>query len=176
MAERLGMKPDLVTYGKIMGGGLAVGAYAGRADLMDQVAPAGRVYQAGTLSANPLAMRTGLATLKKLKSAKVHEVLDERTSQFVLELKQVLSPAGFDIVSLGSVFWLHPKTNRPLRNLNQLPSGMNEMFGKLFHKLLEKGIYLAPSGYEVGFVSLAHTTQVLEEALVKIEEAVSEIV
>ncbi|MGZ3723686.1 MAG: glutamate-1-semialdehyde 2,1-aminomutase [Bdellovibrionales bacterium] len=176
MAARLGIKPDLVTYGKIMGGGLAVGAYAGRADLMNLVAPAGRVYQAGTLSANPLAMRVGLATLQKLISANVHQLLEARTNKFVLDLKEVLSRAGFDVLNMGSVFWIHPKTNQPLRNLNQLPSGMNETFGKLFHKLLTKGVYLAPSGYEVGFLSFAHTDEVLTDALTRIEEAVSELV
>jgi glutamate-1-semialdehyde 2,1-aminomutase len=175
MAQRLGLKPDLVTYGKILGGGLAVGAYAGRADLMDQVAPAGRVYQAGTLSANPLAMRTGLATLTKLKNAKVHEILEERTSKFVLDFKETIAPAGFDIVSLGSVFWIHPRTSKPLRSLQDLPPGMGEQFGKLFHSLLKHGIYLAPSGYEVGFISLAHTSEVLSDALARIKEAVREL-
>jgi len=158
-----------------MGGGLAVGAYAGRAELMDQVAPAGRVYQAGTLSANPLAMRTGLATLKKLKNAKVHEALEARTNKFVLELKSALSPAGFDVISLSSVFWIHPKTNQPLRTLTHLPSGMGDLYAKLFHKLLSKGIYMAPSGYEVGFVSFAHSQEVLDDALTRIKEAVSEL-
>lgn len=175
MAQRLGLKPDLVTYGKILGGGLAVGAYAGRADLMDQVAPAGRVYQAGTLSANPLAMRTGLATLTKLKTAKVHEILEERTSKFVLDFKETIASAGFDIVSLGSVFWIHPRTSKPLRSLQDLPPRMGEQFGKLFHSLLKHGIYLAPSGYEVGFISLAHTSEVLSDALARIKEAVREL-
>ena len=176
MAERLGIKPDLVTYGKILGGGLAVGAYAGRADLMNQVAPAGRVYQAGTLSANPLAMRTGLATLKKLKSANVHEVLAERTEKFAVQLRRQLAPYGFDVSVMGSIFWLHPQTASPIRHLGQLPQGMGEKYGKLFHALLKRGIYLAPSGYEVGFLSLAHTSEVLELALQSVAEAVRELV
>ena len=176
MAERLGIKPDLVTYGKILGGGLAVGAYAGRADLMNQVAPAGRVYQAGTLSANPLAMRTGLATLKKLKSANVHEVLAERTEKFAVQLRRQLAPYGFDVSVMGSIFWLHPQTASSIRHLGQLPQGMGEKYGKLFHALLKRGIYLAPSGYEVGFLSLAHTSEVLELALQSVAEAVRELV
>ena len=175
MAERLGVKPDLVTYGKILGGGLAVGAYAGREDLMDMVAPAGRVYQAGTLSANPLAMRTGLATLMKLKNQMVNDTLEKRTNEFVLNLKEVLSPGGFDVINLNSVFWIHPKSQKPLRSLKDLDGKMSAMFSKLFHKLISKGIYLAPSGYEVGFISLAHTEAVLTEALTKIKEAVREL-
>ncbi len=175
MAERLEMTPDLVTYGKILGGGLAVGAYAGRSELMNLVAPAGRVYQAGTLSANPLAMRTGMATLTKLKSANVHHVLERRTADFVGELKKILSPAHFDVTHLGSVFWIHPQMPSVIRNLSELPQGMAESYKGLFHSLLKKGVYLAPSGYEVGFVSLAHDETVLEQALSRFKEAVSEI-
>jgi len=175
MTERLNMKPDLVTYGKIMGGGLAVGAYAGRKELMDLVAPAGKVYQAGTLSANPLAMRTGHATLKKLKTANVHKILEERTLNFTNELRMVLKVAGFDVTHLGSVFWIHPYSDKPIRSLASLPQGMGEYYKPFFHALLKRGIYLAPSGYEVGFLSLAHDNQVLDQAIAKIHEAVSEL-
>jgi len=174
MTERLGIEPDLVTYGKIIGGGLAVGAYAGKSLLMDQVAPAGPVYQAGTLSANPLAMRTGLATLKKLKSANVHAALDSRTLEFTHSLKTIVAKKGFDVVSMGSVFWIHPKVTKPLRSLGDLPAGMGDLYRKLFHALLKNGIYLAPSGYEVGFLSLAHTPEILGDALSRFEEALRE--
>ncbi len=175
MAQMLGIKPDLVTYGKIMGGGLAVGAYGGRKELLDLVAPAGPVYQAGTLSANPLAMRTGLATLRKLKIANVHAVLEERTEKFVHELERIVRPAGFDVSFMGSIFWIHPASKHPIRNLQQLPMGMSDQYTKLFHALLKRGVYLAPSGYEVGFLSLAHTEPVLDEALKKIKEAVGDL-
>jgi glutamate-1-semialdehyde 2,1-aminomutase len=175
MAELLGHQPDLVTYGKIIGGGLAVGAYGGRAELLDLVAPAGRVYQAGTLSANPLAMRTGLATLKKLKSAQVHGVLNNRTEQFVLELRQVLAPLKFDVRFFGSIFWVHPTSQQPIRHLGQLPNDLGALYGKLFHALLKRGVYLAPSGFEVGFVSLAHGEDVLKQALNAFEGAVREL-
>lgn len=175
MVEREGLKPDLVTYGKILGGGLAVGAYAGRAELMDLVAPAGKVYQAGTLSANPLAMRTGTATLNKLQSAGVHAALESRTNEFVVELKSVLKPVGLTATHCASVFWIHGETSRPIRNLDQLPPNMGETYKGLFHALLKKGVYLAPSGYEVGFLSFAHTTEVLGEALRRVHEAVGEI-
>lgn len=175
MAERLSMQPDLVTYGKVLGGGLAVGAYAGRKELMDLVAPAGKVYQAGTLSANPLAMRTGLATLKKLKEHNVHEVLEARTERFAKEMKIVLKPAGFDVTHLGSVFWVHPRMENPIRSLADLPEKMGEYYKPLFHRFLERGIYMAPSGYEVGFLSLAHTDDILDATLGKVHEAVSEL-
>lgn len=175
MVERLNMKPDLVTYGKVLGGGLAVGAYAGRKELMELVAPAGKVYQAGTLSANPLAMRTGWATLKKLKEANVHAELEARAEGFVGELKRVLKPAKFSVTHLGSVFWIHPDLNKPIRDLTALPAAMGESYKPLFHSLLKRGIYLAPSGYEVGFLSLAHDNNVLDQALKGIHEAVSEL-
>lgn len=175
MAERTGLKPDLVTYGKVIGGGLAVGAYCGRADLMELVAPAGKVYQAGTLSANPLAMRTGTATLKKIRSSDAYSVLEKRTKRFVEELKVILRPFEFDASQMASIFWIHPQTGKPIRSLTDLPDGMGTRFGSLFHSLLKKKIYLAPSGYEVGFVSLAHTDAILDEALGLIREAVSEL-
>lgn len=175
MAEKLGLKPDLVTYGKIMGGGLPVGAYAGRSELMDMVAPAGSVYQAGTLSANPLAMRTGLATLKKLKSANAYSVLEERSNRFVYDLKKVVAKAGFDVLHLGSVFWIYPQSSQPIRNLSHLPAKLAERYRGFFHATLKNGIYLAPSGYEVGFLSLAHGGDVLEEALSRFGKAVKEI-
>ncbi len=174
MAERLGITPDLVTYGKVLGGGLAVGAYAGRKEYMDLVAPAGKVYQAGTLSANPLSMRTGLATVKKLKEHKVHDVLEKRTERFAKDLSLVLNPR-FCGHQFGFVFWIHPRTEEPLRTLSDLPPNMGEYYKPLFHRLLERGVYMAPSGYEVGFVSLAHTDDILDATLGKVHEAVSEL-
>ena len=174
MVERTGLRPDLVTYGKILGGGLAVGAYGGRADLMDMVAPAGPVYQAGTLSANPLAMRTGWATLKKLKERRVHEVLESRILEFVGRLRKILRPAGMNVTHLSSIFWIHPEILKPARALTDLPAGMGERYKGFFHALLKRGVYLAPSGYEVGFLSLAHDAAVLDEALQRIQAAVSD--
>jgi glutamate-1-semialdehyde 2,1-aminomutase len=175
MSERTGLTPDLVTYGKIIGGGLAVGAYAGRKTLLDMVAPAGKVYQAGTLSANPLAMRTGLATLKKLREQNVYAILEERTAKFAAQLRSILKPFEFDVAHVGSVFWIQPLAGQPIRNLTQLPAGLNDRYGKLFHALLKRKIYLAPSGYEVGFLSLAHTDEILAETLNSFREAVREL-
>jgi len=167
-SELLDLKPDLVTYGKIIGGGFPVGAYAGRKDLMDLVAPIGPVYQAGTLSANPIGMRAGLATLKKLKTHNVHSILETRTEEFALQAVEILnqkSEIEWTVSLQGSVFWFHQKTEKPIRTIAEIPSTHKENFSKLFHALLQKGVYLAPSGYEVGFLSLAHTDLVLEKTL-----------
>jgi len=167
-SELLDLKPDLVTYGKIIGGGFPVGAYAGRKDLMDLVAPSGPVYQAGTLSANPIGMRAGLATLKKLKTHNVHSILENRTEEFALQAVEILnqkSEIEWTVSLQGSVFWFHQKTEKPIRTIAEIPSTHKENFSKLFHALLQKGVYLAPSGYEVGFLSLAHTDLVLEKTL-----------
>ncbi len=167
-SELLDLKPDLVTYGKIIGGGFPVGAYAGRKDLMDLVAPSGPVYQAGTLSANPIGMRAGLATLKKLKSHNVHAILETRTEEFALKAIEILNQKSnieWTVSLQGSVFWFHQKTEKPIRTIAEIPTHHKENFSNLFHELLQKGVYLAPSGYEVGFLSLAHTDLVLEKTL-----------
>ncbi|MCX7998094.1 MAG: glutamate-1-semialdehyde 2,1-aminomutase [Leptospiraceae bacterium] len=167
-SEKIGIKPDLVTYGKIIGGGFPVGAYAGRAELMDLVAPSGPVYQAGTLSGNPVGMRAGLATLKKLKTQNVHRLLEQRTLSFTKEAVSILnrrSDLEWDVTVESSIFWFHQKVERPIRAISQIPERHKENFAVLFHSLLKQGVYLAPSGYEVGFLSLAHDDKVLERTL-----------
>lgn len=167
-SEKIGIKPDLVTYGKIIGGGFPVGAYAGRAELMDLVAPSGPVYQAGTLSGNPVGMRAGLATLKKLKTQNVHQILEQRTLSFTKEAVSILnrkSDLEWDATVESSIFWFHQKVERPIRAISQIPERHKENFAVLFHSLLKHGVYLAPSGYEVGFLSLAHDDKVLERTL-----------
>lgn len=173
MAEKTDIRPDLVTYGKVIGGGFPVGCYAGRKDLMQQVAPAGGVYQAGTLSANPVGMRAGLATLKKMERENGYKILEERTAYFIGKLREIFhrQAPGLQAVSEGSLFWLHTGGGGTIRKLTQLPKDQGEKFKKLFHALLGHGVYLAPSGYEVGFLSLAHTRAVLDEALQGFEKA-----
>jgi glutamate-1-semialdehyde 2,1-aminomutase len=176
MAERLGMKPDLVTYGKVIGGGFPVGCYGGRRDLMDLVAPAGPVYQAGTLSANPVGMRAGLATLRKVESQKVYEVLETRGARFQKRLQDGFNKSGLTltVARQGSVFWIHPKVDTKdgvIRRLEQIPKGHGEKFKALFHTCAQAGVYLAPSGYEVGFISLAHTDAILDDAADRIVES-----
>jgi len=164
MADKLGIYPDLVTYGKIIGGGMPVGAVAGKRKFMEFLAPLGPVYQAGTLSGNPVAMRAGLVNLKKLTS-QAYDQLESYTKSIVTIMQDWMNKSGFEdyqIVQYGSLFW-PISSKEKLVNITQLPSNMNERFYALFKELLDKGIYLAPNGYEVGFVSLSHTPLIQEE-------------
>jgi glutamate-1-semialdehyde 2,1-aminomutase len=176
MAERLRMSPDLVTYGKILGGGLPVGAYGGRRDLLDLVAPSGPVYQAGTLSAGSLGMAAGLATLEKARRLNVHSILEHRTERFARELNSRFARADlpFLVDHVGSIFWIRPHSLGPIRTIAQIPSNHGAQFKRLFQACLKRGVYLAPSGYEVGFVTLAHTDAVLEKAIEAISAAAQE--
>jgi glutamate-1-semialdehyde 2,1-aminomutase len=175
MAELTGIQPDLVTYGKVIGGGFPVGAYGGRKDLMEMVAPAGPVYQAGTLSANPVGMRAGLATLKKVESEKVYERLESRAAKFVAHLRDGLQGLPLEVVRQGSIFWLHQSTDgQTIRRLSQIPKEHGTRFRSMFHACAERGLYLAPSGYEVGFLSYAHSDEVLAQAAQIIAESAKE--
>jgi glutamate-1-semialdehyde 2,1-aminomutase len=176
MAELTGIRPDLVTYGKVIGGGFPVGAYGGRRDLMDLVAPNGPVYQAGTLSANPVGMRAGLATLQKVEREKVYESLEKKASRFVDTLSSEFVRLGvpLQIARQGSIFWIHASTEGPIRRLTQIPKDHASNFKAMFHACAKKGIYLAPSGYEVGFIGHAHTDAILDEAVSKIAQSAKE--
>src|SRR5437588_6922598 len=173
MAQVLGMKPDLVTYGKVIGGGFPVAAYGGRKDLMELAAPVGPVYQAGTLSANPAGMRAGLATLQKVERENAYAQLEERTANFCDQMNVKLKEQGlpFQVTHTASIFWLHSATAAPIRRIEQIPPHNAEQFAKVFHAALDRGIYLSPSGYEVNFVSLAHSDELLERAQGAILEA-----
>lgn len=167
MAGLLCIRPDLVTYGKVIGGGFPVGCYGGRQDLMDMVAPMGPVYQAGTLSANPVGMRAGLKTLQKAESLGIWKELDQRTKKFTdgLEADFQRENLKLKVARFGSIFWIHCETSVPIvRRLSQFAPNHASSFKVLFHKALENGVYLAPSGYEVGFVGYAHTEAKLETA------------
>ena len=176
MAELLGIRPDLVTYGKVIGGGFPVGAYGGRRDLMKLVAPSGPVYQAGTLSANPVGMRAGLATLQKIERVNAFAQLEERTAGFSDDLNAKFDEHGLpaQITRSASLFWLHAKTDKVIRRLADIPENHAETFGRIFHAALKHGVYFAPSGYEVSFMSLAHTDELLDKASAAILEAVAE--
>jgi glutamate-1-semialdehyde 2,1-aminomutase len=164
MAETTGVHPDLVTYGKIIGGGMPVGAVAGKRIFMEYLAPLGPVYQAGTLSGNPVAMAAGLVNLQKLtKDAYVK--LDNYTETMVSMMREWMQSHGFEdfqIVRYGSLFY-PISTHKKLCKISDLPANMNERFKSLFEIFLNKGIYLAPNGYEVGFASLAHNEEVQQE-------------
>jgi glutamate-1-semialdehyde 2,1-aminomutase len=171
MAGELGMAPDLVTYGKIVGGGFPVGCYGGRAELMDQVAPSGPVYQAGTLSANPVGMAAGLATLRKMEAVGGWAELERRGAAFDADLRPGLALAGLELARHGSLFWIHAQAPQPIRRIDAIPVGHAAAFKRLFLACLERGIYLAPNAYEVGFLSLAHSPQILAAAARAILEA-----
>jgi glutamate-1-semialdehyde 2,1-aminomutase len=149
---------DLVTYGKVIGGGFPVGAYGGRRELMELVAPAGPVYQAGTLSANPLAMSAGLAALQQLLDGRVYDRLEALGTRLDRALAGIPKLA---VQRVGSIFWLclsqqgRPAT--PMRTPTGFPADAASSFKAPFHALLGQGIYLAPSAFEVGFLSAAHT-------------------
>jgi len=153
-----GVHPDLVTYGKVIGGGFPVGAYGGRRELMELVAPAGPVYQAGTLSANPLAMCAGLAVLQQLLDGRVYQQLENLGARLERSLTAIPQLA---VQRVGSIFWLcvsqqgAPAT--PMRSPSRFPADAAASFKAPFHALLDAGIYLAPSAFEVGFLSAAHT-------------------
>jgi glutamate-1-semialdehyde 2,1-aminomutase len=174
MVEVTGITPDLVCYGKIIGGGFPVGCYGGRRDLLDLVAPNGPVYQAGTLSANPVGMRAGLATLAKAERENVWAELEHRTARFCDWLNESFLERDlpYQMSNFASLFWLHAAVDEPIRSIAQIPAGHGENFARIFHAALTRGLYLAPSGYEVGFVSLAHTEALLERAADTLLEAV----
>jgi len=154
-AELCGIHPDLVTYGKVMGGGFPMAAYGGRQDLMNQIAPTGPVYQAGTLSANPVAVRTGLAVLERLQDGAVYQQL-ESLGQYLH--KSLTSVAGFRVEQFGSLFWFvaNQSNAEPARNRAAIPAETKDRYPQLFHHLRQQGIFLPPSPFEVGFLSTAH--------------------
>ncbi|TGL72194.1 glutamate-1-semialdehyde 2,1-aminomutase [Leptospira jelokensis] len=174
MAGITGIEPDLVCYGKIIGGGFPVGAYAGKREYMDLVAPSGPVYQAGTLSANPIGMRAGLKTLTKAWTENPYPNLEKATKQLTDGILNLLSQSGdsnWEAVNFGSLFWLKGKTEKAIRTISEIPNTHKSNFATLFHKLLKQGVYLAPSGYEVGFLSSAHTKEIIDLTLEKTKQA-----
>ncbi|MCB0688952.1 MAG: glutamate-1-semialdehyde 2,1-aminomutase [Saprospiraceae bacterium] len=159
------IKPDILTFGKIIGGGLPVGAFGARREIMQHISPVGNVYQAGTLSANPVAMAAGYATLQKILSLGFYEQLNAKTTDFVGHLNQYVAQKGYalQIEQIGSIFWLNFSRNKITRADQIAQEGM-EYFKHLHLFLLRNGVYLGPSGYEVGFVSYAHDQVSLEKA------------
>jgi glutamate-1-semialdehyde 2,1-aminomutase len=157
-AERLGLEADLLTYGKVIGGGLPVGAFGGRRDVMAHLAPLGAVYQAGTLSGNPVAMAAGLATLDVLTEENGWARLEALGALLERRLSGVLSAARTParLVRQGSIFWLSLQEGEPPRSAACIEPAAAERYRPLFHGLLERGVMIAPSAYEVGFLSLAH--------------------
>ena len=164
--ELTGLLPDLTAMGKVIGGGLPVGAFGGRAEIMDMLAPDGPVYQAGTLSGNPLAMAVGLAQLRELEKLKAWTVLEEIGASFEAGVRGILREMGIPLTfnRIGSMFCLF-FTEKPVNNLEDAKTSDTAAFRRFFHKSLELGAYFAPSPFEAGFLSMAHRPLDLEETI-----------
>ena len=154
-----GITPDMTTLGKVIGGGLPVGAFGGRKDIMSVLAPLGKVYQAGTLSGNPVAVSAGLATLKLIQAPDFHAKLTVQTKKLMDGLKQAAKQAGvtFNAQNVGGMFGLYFSENCPSSYADIMQNNNKEHFNRFFHSMLDSGIYLGPSAFEAGFVSAAHT-------------------
>ena len=170
------LTPDLSCFGKVIGGGLPVGAFGGRADVMDLLAPIGPVYQAGTLSGNPLAMAAGLAQLKELGKISGFPRLEQLGAHFEAGLRSLMDAKGipYRFNRTGSMFCLF-FTDREIVNVNDVMKQDLELFKKFFWGCLDKGIYLAPSPYETGFLSLAHTEADLDDTLTVFDDVLTAI-
>ncbi|WP_343531599.1 glutamate-1-semialdehyde 2,1-aminomutase [Pedobacter sp.] len=171
-AAYYGIKPDIVTYGKIIGGGLPVGMYGASNEIMAHISPDGGVYQAGTLSGNPVAMAAGIAALSILSQPSFYEELNAKAQAFVNDLKAHIAEKGYElkIFTVGSIFWF-AFTDKDIKTADDIDPTSMEKFKIMHRELLNRGIYFGPSGYEVGFVSAAHTQVELEKAKQAIFEA-----
>jgi glutamate-1-semialdehyde 2,1-aminomutase len=175
-AELYGIAPDIVSYGKIIGGGLPVGAYGASSEIMKKVSPDGPVYQAGTLSGNPVAMSAGIAQLSICAQQGFYEEQEKRTKVFVDRINAHSKKKGyeFEIFMVGSIFWLAFSNMPAIRRADEINSDMTP-FKNLHKALLERGIYLGPSGYEVGFVSYVHSKEILAQAAEQFCMAMDEV-
>jgi glutamate-1-semialdehyde 2,1-aminomutase len=164
--ERFGVRPDLTTLGKVIGGGMPVGAVGGRRDVMEKLAPLGPVYQAGTLSGNPVAVAAGLATLKLVQAPGFQARIESATRALVegLQAEARRASVAFSAQSIGSMFGLYFRSAPPA-SLTEVMQADRERFNRFFHGMLERGVYLAPSAYEAGFVSAAHGATEVEATL-----------
>ena len=171
-AAYYGIKPDIVTYGKIIGGGLPVGMYGASNEIMAHVSPDGGVYQAGTLSGNPVAMAAGIATLTELSKSGFYKDLNTKTEEFVASIQRFATARNYKlkIFTVGSIFWF-AFTDKDIKTAEDIDATSMEKFKIMHRELLNRGIYFGPSGYEVGFVSAAHTKIELEKAKRAIFEA-----
>ena len=164
--ERYEITPDITTLGKIIGGGLPVGAYGGSREIMNQIAPAGPIYQAGTLSGNPLSMTAGLVTLRRLRDKSVYEQLEMRSKKLTDGISTAAREAGINTFTnrVGSM-WTSFFTTEPVINWDTANRCDRQLYGEFFHAMLNEGVYLAPSQFEAAFVSLAHTDDIIEQTI-----------
>ena len=171
-----GVTPDLTMLGKVIGGGMPVAAFGGRRDVMQQIAPCGPVYQAGTLSGNPVAVACGLATLKKIQRPGFHEELARRTSRLAHGLADAAREAGveFSADSVGGMFGIYFLPQAP-RGFSDVMKANQPLFNRFFHGMLKRGVYFAPSTFEAGFVSIAHDDAVIDATIAAARETFAEI-
>src|SRR6185369_9956356 len=164
--QRFAINPDLTCFGKIIGGGLPVGAFGGRVEIMDLLAPVGPVYQAGTLSGNPLAMAAGITALRELQKPGQYEKLEKFGALLEEGMKRASKGANVPVQfnRIGSMFCAY-FTSRPVYNLADAMTCDRERFAKFFHGMLERGVYFAPSQFEAGFLSLAHTDEQIQQTV-----------
>lgn len=176
-SEYYGVTPDVVTLGKIIGGGLPVGAFGGKKEIMDMVAPVGPVYQAGTLSGNPIAMGCGYTLLKELnENPSIYSQLEENTAYFEKELRRVFDNKNlrYTINRVGSMISFHFDVNE-VNNFDDACNANADLFKTLFHGVLKRGVYFAPSAFESLFLSTTHTKELLDNTVLAIEETLEEI-
>lgn len=171
-----GITPDLTCFGKVIGGGLPVGAYGGKKEIMDHIAPVGKVYQAGTLSGNPLAMAAGIATLMELQKKDVYETLEKKTEKLMKGFQSAADDAGINLKtghagSMAGFFF----SNEEVRNFNDAKKCNLDRFAKFYRLMLKKGVYLAPSQFEACFVSLAHSDEDIDQTILAARQAMAEI-
>jgi len=174
--QRFGVTPDLTTLGKVIGGGLPVGAYGGKKEIMSMVAPSGPMYQAGTLSGNPLAMTAGIKTLELLSQEGSYEKLQSTTETLIEGIIKSAKDSGFPISgsSISGMFGFY-LCEGPVRNFEEAKQTNSDLFGKLHRLMLQKGVYLAPSAFEAGFTSLAHSEDDINSTIKAFQESFSEL-
>lgn len=167
------IKPDIITYGKIIGGGMPVGAYGASHEIMGHISPDGGVYQAGTLSGNPIAMTAGIAALRILAQPDFYTTLEKTTQDFVAKIRAYVAEQGLEvkIFTVGSIFWFAFTTQEKVQRADQIDPSSMEKYKRMHRALLNRGVYFGPSGYEVGFISAAHTQQDLDHTLSALKES-----
>ena len=170
------IQPDLTALGKVIGGGLPVGAFGGKQSVMDQLAPLGPIYQAGTLSGNPLAMSAGIALIKTLIQKDPFDVLEKSSSEIMTHTKNLMNKKGipFSTSSIGGMFGFFFTEHLP-NNFEDVVKSDDEMFKKFFYAALDHGIYFAPSKFEAGFISTTHDQSIVDQTKSKIEEVIKEL-